>query len=117
MAQAIDDSPKTGYETTLSTPYPGQWFQVELPATSAVTAIEMDAVESPKSFAKAYSVQVSDDGENWGKPIVTGIGEPDARINLMAPVTAKFVRITLTGKQGWQKWAINSLDFYGEEGM
>jgi glucose/arabinose dehydrogenase/mono/diheme cytochrome c family protein len=116
IEQAIDDDPATGYLTTLSTPYPGQWFQVELPAVSTITSIDMDATASPKAFAPAYSVQVSNDGKEWGKPVASGIGEPDARIYLKQPVTAKFIRITLTEKQGWQKWAIDNLDFYGEEG-
>ncbi|MEO6996349.1 MAG: c-type cytochrome, partial [Lacunisphaera sp.] len=62
IEQAIDNDPATGYLTTLSTPYPGQWFQVELPAVSTITSIHLDATESPKAFAPAYSVQVSDDG-------------------------------------------------------
>jgi glucose/arabinose dehydrogenase/mono/diheme cytochrome c family protein len=116
LEQAVDDDPETGYLTAASTPYPGQWFQVELPAVSTITAIDMEATASPEDFAPAYSVQISDDGRQWGGPVVSGVGEPDARINFNQPVTTKFVRITLTEKQGWQKWAINNLDFYGKEG-
>ena len=116
LEQAVDEQPDTGFETKLNTPYPGQWFQVELPAVSTITAITMDARAAPKSFAPSYSVQVSDDGKSWSPPVASVIGEPNARLYLMEPVTTRFIRITLTEKHGWQTWVIDDLNFYGEEG-
>jgi hypothetical protein len=116
LEQAIDDSTDTGFETKLKTPYPGQWFQVELPATSTITAITMDARGAPESYAPFYTVQTSQDGKSWSPPVATAVGEPDARLHFKEPITTRFVRLTLSEKHGWQSWVINDLNFYGEEG-
>ena len=116
LAQAIDDCTDTGFETKQKTPYPGQWFQVELPAISTITAITMDARGAPESYAPFYALDVSDDGVKWSSVVDKAVGEPNARLHLKEPVTARFVRLTLSEKQGWQSWVINDLNFYGEEG-
>ena len=114
-ALAIDDDLATAYLTAKSTPYPGMWFQVELPAQSTIRAIEMNATGNNASFAPFFIVQVSDDGENWSAPVVEATGELNARVHLAEPVSAKFIRITISKKSGWQRWAINNLELYGIE--
>ncbi len=112
---AIDDDLQTAYLTEKSTPYPGMWFQVELPAASTIRGLVMDATGFPKDYAPFYTVQTSLDGQAWSEPLVTATGELQARINLATPVTTKFIRITVNKKSGWQKWAINNLELYGLE--
>lgn len=115
LGAAIDGDPATGYASQGATPYPDQWITIELPAPSQILGLQMDATDEPKSWAPAYRVEVSDEGQTW-RLIADALGEPNARLNLPAPVTARFVRITLTEKHGWQKWAIRELQLYGQEG-
>ena len=115
LAHAVDDSLDTGFVTARVAPFPGQWFQVELPAKSTITSIIMDATGAENSYAPGYDVQISDDGETWSEPI-KAIGELKARLHLTEPIETQFVRITVNHKDGWQRWVINNLEFYGEEG-
>ncbi len=112
---AVDDVPDTAYRTKDSKPYPGQWFEVELPTRAILTGLAIDATEFPEDFAPAYEVQVSDDGKIWSDPVGQGVGEPLTRLTFEKPVSARFVRITMTQKNGWQRWAISNLELYGEE--
>ena len=114
-AFAIDDDPTTAYVTAKNTPFPGMWFQVELPTASTIRGLVMDATGNPEAFAPFYSVQTSTDGENWSEPIATATGELKARLSLAKPVTTKFLRITINKKSGWQQWAINNLELLGLE--
>lgn len=111
----VDENSETVYETG-STPYPGMWYQVELPAVSTVNSILMDSTDHEGSFPPSYEVSVSMDGENWGSPVHVGSGEIITQIHLEEPVEAKFVRVTITKKHGWQRWAIIAFELYGEEG-
>ena len=113
-ALAVDERAETCYLTG-STPYPGLWFQVELPQRSAIRTIVMDSAGTAESYPLSYEVRVSDDGQNWGAPVAAGHGETTTQIHLTGEVRAKFVRIAITEKDGWQKWAIHNLDFFGEE--
>lgn len=114
-ALAIDDDFDTGYEAKKS-PFVGMWFQVELPEKSTLKTITIDASESEDGFPVSYEVHVSDDGGIWGEAVATGNGEPFTQIHLNKPATGKFIRITLTKKEGWTPWVIENLELYGVEG-
>jgi hypothetical protein len=36
---------------------------------------------------------------------------------LAAPVEGRYLRITITEKEGWQPWVIKELNVYGNEGL
>lgn len=111
---AVDDEPDTVYETSKS-PYVGMWFQVELPSRSTIKGLTLDASDSEAGFPLNYAVHVSDDGANWGMPVVSGSGEPFTQIHLNHPAKGKFVRILLTKKDQWSAWAIQNLEIFGHE--
>lgn len=77
---------------------PGQWIQVELPESSMVGGVWFDNGRLYKQFARGYEVQLSDDGQAWGKPVTKGVGSIGATEVTFPPTKAKFVRITQTGK-------------------
>ncbi len=121
----LDGDPETGYFTQGFKPFPVEWLTVELPARSAIMGIEIDSshrqnprdeTAGPIGWAPAYSVEVSQDGETWTMVAPHVIGEPHARLNFAAPVEARHLRITITEKDGWQPWAIQELNLYGDEG-
>jgi glucose/arabinose dehydrogenase/mono/diheme cytochrome c family protein len=117
----LDGDPKTGYFTQGFKPFPVEWLTVELPARSRIMGIEVDSrgEKGPggkdMGWAPAYSVEVSDDGKTWNMAAPHVMGEPHARLNLAAPVEARYLRLTITEKEGWQPWVIKELNLYGEE--
>ncbi len=130
--EARDDSPveamldgdiETAYFTQGFKPFPVEWLTVELPARSTITGIDVDSSHAmnprsgePMGWAPVYSVEASDDGENWTMVAPHVVGEPHARLNLPEPIEAKHLRITITEKEGWQPWVIQELNLYGKEG-
>jgi hypothetical protein len=108
----------------------GMWVTVELPQPVVVNEIQFEsatvgggrgggrgapgAAPQPApvvGFPRGYSVQVSADGTNWGKPIVEGKGD-SARTVIALPATrAKFVRITETAAAD-APWSIRNLRIY-----
>jgi hypothetical protein len=113
----LDGDPKTGYVTKGSKPFPVEWLTVELPARSRIMGIHMDSRGEKRGWAPAYSVEVSDDGKSWSMVAPRVVGEPHARLNLAAPVEGRYLRITITEKEGWQPWVIKELNVYGNEGL
>jgi mono/diheme cytochrome c family protein/glucose/arabinose dehydrogenase len=76
---------------------PGMWVQVELPATTLISGVSIDSTKSPHDYARAYKVELSNDGTNWGRPVGEGKGTPGVMEVTFPPVNARFVRITQTG--------------------
>ena len=61
---AIDGKAESRY-TTNAAQVPGMWFQIELPAETAVTGVELDSNKSPRDFPRGFAVQLSSDGQAW----------------------------------------------------
>jgi len=117
----LDGDPKTGYFTKGFKPFPVESLTVELPARSRITGIDVESSgeKSPNGkdmgWAVAYSVETSDDGKAWAMAVPRVVGEPHSRLNLPAPIEGKFLRLTITEKEGWQPWVIKELNLYGDE--
>lgn len=106
--RAIDGNWATRYETGVEQ-VPGMWFQIELPEPATVSGLYLDTTSSPRDYPRGYKVQISDDGNNWGKSIATGHGNARTTEISFAPVKTKFLRITQTGKAPGLYWSIHEL--------
>lgn len=115
VALALDDNTSTQYEIP-RTAYAGHWITIELPATSTINSIIMDSGEDEEVYPQAYEIHVSTDGKDWGEPVFASAGEPIAQMNFEQSVSGKFIRITVTRKQGWRGWVISDLNIFGQEG-
>ena len=109
---------------------PEMWFQVELPQPARIAEVQFDsglpggnrprpaaagAKPAPVfgSYPLAYRVQVSMDGRTWSAPVAEGTGSATTAVATFAPVQAKFVRITQTGKaDGAPPWSVLNLRVY-----
>jgi mono/diheme cytochrome c family protein len=101
-----------------------QWFQFELP--QAVTLVEIqfqssgrggpagsNAPPPPMPFPRAYSVQVSMDGNTWSAPVAEGVGVAGINVISLTPVRAKFVRITQTATvENAPPWSMQQIQLY-----
>ena len=107
-SRAIDDKLDTRYETGVQQA-PGMWFQIELPEATTVSGVHLDAASSVGDYPRGYKVQISNDGKDWGKPIVTAQGNARTTEISFGPVKTKFIRITLTKPCRGLFWSIHEL--------
>ena len=106
--KAIDGKSETRYETGTEQ-VPGMWFQIELPQPATISGLYLDAAYSTQDYPRGYTVTVSDDGTNWGDPVIKGKGNARTTEIRFAPVTAKFIRITQTGNARGLFWSIHEI--------
>jgi mono/diheme cytochrome c family protein/glucose/arabinose dehydrogenase len=122
---------------------PGMWIQVELPAALTISEVQFESAPAEVStepaapgaptrtggpggrgrggeapprkvgYPRAYQVQVSADGTNWGQPVAQGTGTGSTTTIRFSPVKAKFVRITQTGTEaGAPPWSVLRLRLF-----
>jgi mono/diheme cytochrome c family protein/glucose/arabinose dehydrogenase len=106
---AVDGTASTRYDTR--TPQvPGMWVQIELPAETAITGLRLDATGSGGDYPRGYTVELSADGQTWGKPVASGEGKTALTEIKLPPTKTKFIRITQTGSVKGLFWSIHELD-------
>ena len=105
---AIDGDAKSRWDTKGSQT-PGQWFQIELPAETEIAGVRLDAAKSANDYPRGYKVELSADGQTWGKPVAEGKGSGAITDIPFAPAKAKFIRITQTGSVQGKFWSIHEL--------
>jgi len=113
-ANAIDDDHWTGWRDMTKKQYPGQWFQVDMKQEQSFHRIVLDNTWALWDSPVEYSVSVSPDGTNWGKPIATGSGELGITSIVFPEQTARYIRITQTGTSSTYDWSIYECDVYRE---
>jgi mono/diheme cytochrome c family protein/glucose/arabinose dehydrogenase len=91
-ALAIDGKPDTRFDAN-AVQTPGMWFQVELPALTLISGLQLGSGTATNDFLRGYQVFVSADGEQWSEAIVAGHGTGVQAEILFKPVEAKFVRV------------------------
>lgn len=107
-ANAIDGKIDTRFDTH-TFQVPGMWFQIELPEPTTVTALQLDTTKSGNDYPRGFKVELSDDGQQWSKPVATGNGT-SAMTNIeFTPAKTKFIRITQTGEVKGNFWSIHEL--------
>ena len=105
---AIDGNPQTRYDTR-ATQVPGMWFQIDLGQPTPVAGLQLDSGNSLLDFPRAYKVELSDDGENWGNPVATGLGTGAFTEIDFSSAKTRFIRITQTGSDANFFWSIHEL--------
>lgn len=91
----------------------GQWFTVDLGSANLLTEINLDAGSSGNDYPRGYQVHVSNDGTNWGTPIVTGAGTSAVTAIPLNSITARYIRITQTGSSPGNYWSIHEIKVAG----
>lgn len=91
---------------------PGMTFQIELPEATIVSGLLLDASSSNRDYPRAFKVDVSLDGKQWGKSVATGHGNARTTEISFPPIQAKFIRITQTSNAKDLFWSIHELQVY-----
>jgi len=112
-ANGIDGNPSTRWSTD-ALQVNGQWYQVDMRAMQSFRRIVLDATASANDYPRAYAVQISSDGINWGSAVASGSGSSAiTTINLNATKSARYIRITQTASAPGNYWSIHELYIYG----
>jgi mono/diheme cytochrome c family protein/glucose/arabinose dehydrogenase len=108
----------------------GMWFQVELPNAETLTELQFQSPPAAErgaavaaggapintatgpGFPRGFRVETSTDGSSWQQAAEGASTGPMTSVTF-APVTAKFLRISLTtGVENGPPWSIQSLKLY-----
>ena len=111
-AAAIDGDIKSRFDTNTDQK-PGMWLQIELPAETLISGLELDAGKSHNDYPRGYTVECSADGQSWGKSVATGKGSGAITSIAIEPTKAKFIRVNQTGAVKGLFWSIHELHVFG----
>jgi len=107
-ANALDGNAGTRWSTG-QPQTSGQWFQLDLGSPQTFFQIEMDSGVSAGDYAHGFQVLVSNDGINWGSPLVSGAGSSQTISVTFASQTARYIRVLQTGSSN-QWWSLDELN-------
>jgi mono/diheme cytochrome c family protein/glucose/arabinose dehydrogenase len=92
---------------------PGMWIEIQLPQAAMIGGVVIDCTGSASDYARAYKIELSNDGKAWGKPVAQGKGSPGVMQITFPGAKAKFIRITQTGAVAPGRspfWSIHELE-------
>jgi hypothetical protein len=100
---AVDGKGDTRWSSEFRDP---QWLAVDLGSMQTISRVEL---QWEGAFGKAYSIQVSADGENWRTVHATTKGAGKSEVIRFAPTQARWVRIHGTQRgtpYGYSLWDV-----------
>lgn len=91
----------------------GEWFQLDMGQVYLTSGVEMDAgANATFDYARGFTVELSVDGQAWTYA-ASGNGLSQQIKATWERQSARYVRITQTGYDGFWRWTINELDIQG----
>ena len=77
----------------------GEWISVDMLELQTFNRLIIDNQETSNDYPRGYEIYVSDDGEDWGDPVISGEGKEFLTvINFPDPITARYIKIVQTGE-------------------
>jgi hypothetical protein len=90
----------------------GLYFEVNLGSAQTFTELQMDVPNSPNDFARAYNVEVSNNGTAWAT-VATCTGSGTSEIVSFPAQTAQYVEVVLTSGAPYNFWwSIDELNLF-----
>lgn len=114
LHSAIDGKADTRWDTG-TTQRPGMWFTFDMGEVREISSIVLDCQKSAMDYPRSFSVEISDDGKNWSKPIAEGLGEGPVVDILLPEVSTRHVRIRQHGIAEGKYWSIHKLEVYANQ--
>lgn len=113
---AVDDALKSRY-TTKAVMEEGMWFQIQLPEPANLSAISIDSNPSNNDYARAFKVELSENGNSW-QSVASAEGTSPLNEVSFPSTKAQFIRVTLTESLpksvGSYYWSIHELNLFGQ---
>ena len=91
---------------------PGQFFDLDLATATSFDSIVLNTTQNPFDYPRGYEVYVSSNGNDWGSPVTTGVGNGETTTIELDSVTSRYLRITQTGSSPNNWWSIHELNLY-----
>lgn len=110
-SEAIDGDNWTNWSIGMAQS-PDQWFKIDLGQVEEFDHIELNTEWAPYDFPRFLSVFVSDDGVNWGKPIVQGRGTPYVSDYKFPRQKKRYILLKQEGVDTYYWWSIFELNIY-----
>jgi len=109
---AIDGDHWTGWRDITQKQYKGQWFKLDMKQKQRFNKIELDNTWALWDSPKSYSVEVSNNGINWTKPIATGAGTLGITEISFPTQFARYIRVNQNGTDSLYHWSIYELSVF-----
>ena len=90
----------------------GMYWQVNLGSAQSFDEIELDSGGFTQDYARAYEVQVSDNGTTF-TTVYNGIGSESPETANFAAQTAQYIRVVLEEKSTTNWWSLVNVLVYG----
>jgi beta-glucosidase len=92
-----------------------QWLAVDLGEMKTIDRVRLTwaADRFPDSYAKAYSIQVSDDGQSWKNIFRTSNGQGGIETENFSPVSTRWVRLSCTRRAANENYKLVSFEVFG----
>ena len=95
---SLDGNSSTRWDTGGANKAIGDWFSVNMTKPQTFNKILLDQAGSANDYPRGYNLYLSDDGINWGNPVVSGKGSAGMTvITLPETRTAQYIKIALAG--------------------
>jgi len=111
--QAIDNNPRTRWDTGRAQ-RKGMWFSFDMKESRELTGITLRCEGSPADYPRRYTLEVSDDGEQWKQVVSPQKGNSPVTDILLPATKTRFVRINQIGLADGKHWSIHQLDVYAK---
>lgn len=107
---ALDGNLQTRF-TTEEPQVAGLYFQVDLGAQKTFDEVSMASPNSAGDYARAYDVQVSNDGRSWST-VAACSGKATPEVVGLSTHTDRFIRVVLTAPTPKYWWSIDEFNLY-----
>ena len=87
----------------------GAWVQIELPEPTMLSELRLGSSKSPRNYARACKVELSENAAEWGQPVAIGKGSSPVLELSFVPTRARFVRITNTDPATNTTWTLDDV--------
>jgi hypothetical protein len=102
---------------------PGEWLQIDLGALKTIHAVQINfaeqgvtAMNRTPEFAQRYLLEFSSDGKSWQTLVDKRANPRDVPhdyLELLKPVTARYLRLTDAGTPGGGNFSVRGLRAFG----
>lgn len=111
--RATDGNARSRWDTG-GEQHPGMWFAFDMGEQKELTSITLRCERSPDDYPRTYSVEISNDGENWSEIVSSTRGTTPVTDILLPPTKTRHVRINQNGKSRGKHWSIHQLEVYAK---
>ncbi len=123
-AAAADEDIRTWWSAAKTAP--GEWISIDLGSEKTIRAVQINFAEQDvvtrsreSGFAQRYLLEYSDDGNAWkilADKRANQRDVPHDYIELLKPLTARYLKVTDAGTPGGGKFSVRDLRVFGTDG-